>query len=557
MLEASMHIAWLNDAETSFVGEKAATLALLASRNINIPKGFVITNDAFSHFLAVNNIDLAFLENLNLEDQGQVMHAAEDIQRQFQQAVIPEDLQQEISMAYDKMLIHAEIYHQVSAEALNILKTGRDFPRVVIRQSTRSKGTTLLNIKGKEALLQGVKKSLISFFQPETLQRTVQNVEIIVQKMLTVEKSGFASADETVRVEAVLGISDAIASQLAQPDVYVLDEQGTFVDKQIAKQNILLARDSLNGELVKKQIYYQGEGQKLNDYDIRQVVKLYQKIATVLGEKFTLEFAYDSNQLYVLNARKHSKDAQVAVQALQNPQPSAEPEQPETSYTDELHTVTELRAYLDRPEGAVSADGIFTLAHVHEVRQIAQENPSLPVWYSLLHADELSAVVQLHDDGLHNVGIAIAGMTAVEQLRTAKRDLKKAGLEPLEEIEVGAVIDAPALIYVLDDIDREGVDFLVVDFSMLAERSTGVRDDGKNKGYLKLLHQFVKECKLRNIEVGVAGTTFDDELIDFFVKAGFDSILVPKMQLDDVKKKIARAEKRLLLNVARKDLKDI
>ncbi len=552
-----MHIVWLNDSTESFIGDKAKILSLMASKSINIPKGFVITHNAFAHFLNSNNIDISFLENLNLEDQEQVMHASEQIQQQLMKASIPEELQQEIVTAYDKMVVNAEIYHQVSAEALNILKTGRDFPKIVIRPSTHSKeAEALFNIKGKEALLQGIKKSWMSFFQAENLQHKMNDIEIIVQKMISVEKSGVVSEDENLRVEAVLGLYESVINNLAQPDVYLLDEQGIFLDKHISKQDVILTRDPMNGGLVKKQVYYQGEGQKINDYDVRQIVKLYQKIKSIIGEDYNVAFAYDSNQLHVLNAENKSKEIQVVEQALQNPKRD-EPEPESQSYTDEIHTVTELRAYLDRPEGIVSSDGIFTLASLNEVKQIAQENQALPIWYSLLHADELATIMQFHDEGLHNIGIAIAGMTELEQLRNVKKALKKAGLEPLEEIELGVVIDAPALTYVIDDIDREGVDFLVVDFSLLGERSVGIQGDGKNKGYLKLLHHFVKECKLRNIEVGVAGTTFDDELIDFFVKAGFDSIIVPKMQIEDAKKKIARAEKRLLLNVARKDLKEI
>ncbi len=553
-MRGGMLIAWLNAATPeTFIGEKARTLAALATHGINVPKGFVITQEAFTHFLAANQIDLQFLENLNLEDQEQVAHAAAELQHLFQQAYFPETLQQEILSAYDQMLVSAEVYHHVSAEALNILKTGRDLPKVLIRSSWKE-GKALFHIKGKEALLQAIKESWMLRFQPALLQHHMHDMEVIVQKMLTVERSGVVVPDQQTHIEVVLGLYDAVTQQLVQPDVYALDEQGTFITKQVVKQEFLFVRDS-QGSLIKKHLFYHGESQKLSDYDARQIAKLYQKITSILGYMSILEFAFDGNQLYVLQATQQKQEP-VVEHVMQQAQPDMQAQEPETLSSEDLHTVTELKVFLEQKDSSIPCDGVFTTASLQDLQEIAKEYQQNTVWYALRDAQDLLDIAKFHDAGANNVGIAICGLTEIEQLRMVKNSLKKAGLEPLEEIEVGLVIDSPLLLYLLDDIDREGIDFLVVDFATLAERSAGKVTDGKNKGYLKLLHHLVKECKLRNIEIGVAGT-FDDELIDFFVKAGFDSLILPKAQLENVKKTVARAEKRLLLNAARRDLKEI
>ncbi|MDO8556721.1 MAG: PEP/pyruvate-binding domain-containing protein [Nanoarchaeota archaeon] len=563
-----MYITWLNEQPpTPFYGTKAQLLNTLAINNVLVPRGFIITNEAFNEFLTTNTIDITFLDNLNLEDPEQVMHAAEQLTQAILQGTLPETLQQALLEAYEHMTIDTDIYKNISKEALHILKTGRETPRIVIRPSCTEghEGITYFNIKGKEQLQEHIKKAWASLFQAETLHQHFTGAELIIQKMITIERAGIIWKEEYLTIEAALGYGDVVTKKLVTPDVYTIDDQGTIIQKQVNKQEFMLSRDAYQGNLVKKPLFYNGNGQKLSDYDIKHVAKLYQRAQELLNKNLIIEFAFDSNQLYLIQAQEKIEKPNIVEQAIKNgnhqehhdtTEETTTVKEPITLREEDLQTITEIKTYLTQANTYQRCDGVYSTALLEELATISTTYTHEHVWQVIQTPEQLTTIATLQDQGHTNIGLALTNITEIERLKDIKKQLKKLGIEPLEEIEVGLVVTAPATLYLLDDIDREGIDFLIVDFNNLGENTLGsTTADKKNKGYLKLLHTLVKECKLRNIEIGIAGT-FDDELIDFFVKAGFDSLIVPPEHLETTKKKVARAEKRLLLNVARKDIKE-
>ncbi|MDO8628623.1 MAG: PEP/pyruvate-binding domain-containing protein [Nanoarchaeota archaeon] len=537
-------ITWLHQ-PSILTTTKTQLLNNLAEKKLPVPKGFVISPEDYHTFLTHNNLDLTFLENLNLEDDNQTSHALQQLQQQFQQATYPEELKQAILEAYDQLTIDQELYHHLSKEALSIIKTGRDPPRVIIRTATTNhEGTTQYNIKGKEQLLEHIKKAWLSTL-PE------QQPELIIQTMITIEKSCIINDEEQPTIEAALGNPEAITTKLIQPDIYTITTEG--IQKTINRQDFLLSRDGQTGILTKKPIYYQGNNQKFTDYEIQAVTELYHLIKQHQQEPLSIELGLTTNQPHILTIKLLQQKPAIIEQAIT--QAINNHEEPETTKED-ITTITEVSAYLTNNNNYYPCDGAYT-TNKEELRTMTNNYHQKCLWYGLHNLEDINDIRQLHDEGHTNLGISIINPGTTEILRQTKKILKKQGLEPLEEIEVGITIEAPATVYLMDDIEREGIDFVIVNHEALANNSQGKQQpDYKHKGYLKLLQHLVKECKLRNIEIGIAGN-FDDELLDFLVKIGFDTIIVPVEQLETTRKNVARSEKRLLLSAARKDLKEL
>lgn len=222
-------------------------------------------------------------------------------------------------------------------------------------------------------------------------------------------------------------------------------------------------------------------------------------------------------------------------------------------FKEELETVTEIKILAKSQIEFAECDGVIADSDLNELKSIASRFRTKPVWYRF-RDDDLNLIREIHDSGLNNVGLAIS-FNEVEDIKNIKESLKRIGLEPLEEIEIGGIIEVPAAANMIEDLNEEGIDFLLVDFHKLARYSLGENLNIKNKGFLKILNNIVKVCKYYNIEAGVFGD-FDDDLIERFVKIGFDSIIIKREEFEKVKKEIGRTERRLLLNAARKDLKE-
>jgi len=534
-----MHIAWLHQ-PNNFTTEKLQLLNKLAEQKLPVPQGFVITPEAYQAFLQHNTIDLPDSATINPDDEEAISKTIQNYHQHYQQATYPEALQQALYEAYDQLFIDQDIYNHLSKEALNIIKTGRELPRVIIRTSTiNGEGTTQYHIKGKEHLLEAIKKAWLS-----TLPNTAP--ELLIQKMVTLEKSCIIHDEEQPIIEAALGNPEAITTKLIQPDIYTLTPEG--ITKTINRQDFLLSRDHITGTLNKKPIYYQGTYQKLTDQELQIILQLYKTIKHYNPEPVTIELGITNSQLTILTIKPFHLQPPFIEQALT--QANNHHEHQKTTKEDTT-TITEISAYLQTPAAYQTCDGAYTTL------SIIQDYQQKYLWYALTNLADIPHIRQLHDQGYNNLGISITNPPSTEIIKQTKKALKKEGLEPLEEIELGITVEAPSTIYLLDDIEREGIDFIIVNHQQLARNSQGTEQpDYKHKGYLKLLHHLVKECKIRNIEISIAGN-FDDELLDFLIKIGFDTIIVPPEHLEETRKNVARSEKRLLLSVARKDIKEL
>ncbi|MBI4154214.1 hypothetical protein HY501_02670, partial [Candidatus Woesearchaeota archaeon] len=172
---------------------------------------------------------------------------------------------------------------------------------------------------------------------------------------------------------------------------------------------------------------------------------------------------------------------------------------------------------------------------------------------------EFEVIKQLHDAGFTNIGIAIFRLTMLEQVQEVKKLLLESDLVAQENIDLGVVIDNPASAFYAQQL-CEGVDFLCIDLDALAAQILALDpDDKKQEKYLNPLHpavtKLVKEitqcCKSNGIEVSIRiGLTNPDHL-DLLVRIGFDSIITRPEDAKNVAAQVSKAERKLLLKVAR------
>lgn len=174
---------------------------------------------------------------------------------------------------------------------------------------------------------------------------------------------------------------------------------------------------------------------------------------------------------------------------------------------------------------------------------------------------QFEAIKKVHDQGYTNVGVMIPMITDVGQIKKAKQMLRECGLEPLEEIEFGVMIETPAATQIIDDICNEELDFIslgtndLTQFTLALDRNNEYVQklyDEMHPAVLKEIEHVLKVCRKYNVETSICGQAGSKpEMIEWLVRHGIDSISVNSDMINEARRIVYKTEKRMLLSFAR------
>jgi pyruvate,water dikinase len=266
------------DGQTPGAGAKANSLGALAKAGFLIPKGFVVTTEAFDKFLTDTGISLLLpkiLEGVNPEQPRTAFQASKQIKDLFSRISGNDFLIRELRSAYDELSFGKDV-NIAGGAALDLIKAGRQEHFVSIRPSLAcSQGRVSFSGHGKAALnqiswrqiLSGVKECWLSVFSPEAiLYRKIHGIEqfslaVIVQKMVDSELSGTLFTSEPVSgdmnrmlVEGFWGLGETLCCGCLSPDQYMIGRDGSLVSKRVGKKMWLRRRGPLSGQTIQERV---------------------------------------------------------------------------------------------------------------------------------------------------------------------------------------------------------------------------------------------------------------------------------------------------------------
>ena len=175
---------------------------------------------------------------------------------------------------------------------------------------------------------------------------------------------------------------------------------------------------------------------------------------------------------------------------------------------------------------------------------------------------EFKAIKLLHDEGLTNLGVMIPFVIRPDEVVHAKEIMEKVGLVPSKDIEFGIMCETPAAVWVMEDICKAGIDFVSFGTNDLTQLTLGI--DRNNEHIAKLfdelhpavlreIQEVVSVCQKYNVETSICGQAGSkEEMAEFLVRIGVDSISVNSDAVHKIRQLVARIEKKLLLEDARK-----
>jgi len=177
---------------------------------------------------------------------------------------------------------------------------------------------------------------------------------------------------------------------------------------------------------------------------------------------------------------------------------------------------------------------------------------------------EFKAIKRLVDEGYDNIGVMLPLVSHPEQIRKAKEIALSVGLVPHKDVEWGVMIETPASALIIEDLIKEGIDFISFGTNDLTQYTLAIdRDnervfkhyDEKHPAVLKLIENVIKACKKHGVETSICGQAGSDpKMVKLLVRLGIDSVSANPDAVELVRKTVAREEAKIRLEAARKAL---
>ena len=229
----------------ALAGGKGANLGELSRvRGISVPEGFCVTTDAYAEAVA-RSVELVplldRLSHVGAGDADGIRTVGARIRDAIEMTPIPAGVADEIGS-------HLAGLGEQGAYAVRSSATAEDLPTA----SFAGQQDTYLNVSGRDAVLQHVRRCWASLFTDRAITYRLRNridhrsvqLAVVVQRMVFAEVAGImftadpiTSDRTTVSIDAGFGLGEALVSGLANADNYTVRD-GTIVDKKVSTQAI-------------------------------------------------------------------------------------------------------------------------------------------------------------------------------------------------------------------------------------------------------------------------------------------------------------------------------
>ncbi len=332
------------------VGGKNASLGEmcreLAPKGVKLADGFAVTAQAYRHFVRSAGLEeriRTILDGLDTRDVANLQKRGASVRHAILAAELPEDLQQEIVSAYERM---SGANGEPTDVAVRSSATAEDLPDA----SFAGQQETYLNVQGKAALLDACRRCFASLFTDRAISYRVDKgfnhfdvaLSIGVQQMV---RSDLASAGvmfsldtetgfpDVVLINAAYGLGENVVQGSVSPDEYYVFKptlaQGyrPVLRKTLGTKEFKLIYDVGGGRMVKNVPVPIKERSQfaISDDEILTLARW----ACLIEEHYTqkrgqytpmdLEWAKDgrTGELFILQARPETVQSQKRTDVLE------------------------------------------------------------------------------------------------------------------------------------------------------------------------------------------------------------------------------------------------
>ena len=177
---------------------------------------------------------------------------------------------------------------------------------------------------------------------------------------------------------------------------------------------------------------------------------------------------------------------------------------------------------------------------------------------------EFKAIKKLHEQGYTNIGIMIPLSQSPSELIQAKALCSEVGLEPHKDVDFGMMVEIPAAALTVEDYLDIGVDFVSLGTNDLTQYTLAVDRNNEfvakhyteeHPAVMKLIERTIKKCAEAGVTCSICGQAGSvPHIVEKLVKFGITSVSSNADAVAEVRKTVARAEQKIILEAARKRL---
>lgn len=300
----------IENTQLALVGGKGLNLGELSSvQGIQVPEGFCVTTVGYEKAIEQNEelqTLLQQLTKLKKEERAQIGEMSKKIREVIMAVKIPSEVVEAVAHYLSR-------FGNEHAYAVRSSATAEDLPYA----SFAGQQDTYLNIIGKEAILQHVRKCWASLFTERAVMYRMQNdfehnqvsICVVVQKMIFPEASGIlftadpvTSNRKVVSIDASFGLGEALVSGLVSADNYKVKE-GEITGKMIATKKLAIYALKEGGTETKQIDPAQQQIQTLSEQQILQLAQIGRQIEAYFGCPQDIEWCLVDNTFYIVQSR--------------------------------------------------------------------------------------------------------------------------------------------------------------------------------------------------------------------------------------------------------------
>ena len=177
---------------------------------------------------------------------------------------------------------------------------------------------------------------------------------------------------------------------------------------------------------------------------------------------------------------------------------------------------------------------------------------------------EFKAIKKLHEKGYTNIGIMIPLSQNPEELKKAKELCSEVGFEPHKDVEFGMMVEIPAAAIMIDEYIKIGLDFVSLGTNDLTQYTLAVDRNNEfvakhyseeHPAVMKLIERTIRKCAEAGVKCSICGQAGSvPHIVEKLVAFGITSVSSNTDAIADVRKTVARAEQKIILDAARKRL---
>ncbi|PHG73719.1 phosphoenolpyruvate synthase [Bacillus wiedmannii] len=300
----------IENTQLALVGGKGLNLGELSSvQGIQVPEGFCVTTVGYEKAIEQNEelqTLLQQLTKLKKEERAQIGEMSKKIREVIMAVKIPSEVVEAVAHYLSR-------FGNEHAYAVRSSATAEDLPYA----SFAGQQDTYLNIIGKEAILQHVRKCWASLFTERAVMYRMQNdfehnqvsICVVVQKMIFPEASGIlftadpvTSNRKLVSIDASFGLGEALVSGLVSADNYKVKE-GEITGKMIATKKLAIYALKEGGTETKQINPAQQKIQTLSEQQILQLAQIGRQIEAYFGCPQDIEWCLVDDTFYIVQSR--------------------------------------------------------------------------------------------------------------------------------------------------------------------------------------------------------------------------------------------------------------